>query len=1121
VAAASSIPPIEPTLQKNGERMVERDVPGDASLVVVGSSAGGIEALIAVLSALPEQLPASIVIAQHLQPTRDSHLGEILAPRSRLPVRTVEGRMRLEPGVVYVVPPDRHVAITDHEVSVEPAGQDHPAPSIDRLLRTAADVFTDRLIAVILSGMGTDGAAGAADVKAAGGTVIIQNPETATHPAMPRALPPTIVDFVADADRIGELLGELVASPLRQAAPDDERLLRAFLEEVRDRTGIDFSAYKAPTIQRRLQRRLVATGSLKLRDYVRYLHVHPDEYQRLASAFLIKVTQFFRDGDLFEHLGDVLLPRLIKESRDDGRELRLWSGGCATGEEAYSIAILVADALGPELDGFDVRIFATDLDEDAITYARRGIYPASSLANVPPDMLDRHFTPVGVDFEVAKTIRSMVVFGQHDLGQRAPFPRIDLALCRNVLIYFTPELQKRALQLFAYSLREGGYLALGKAESTTPLAEHFIVEHPRLKIYRRAGDRIVLPRARIGESIGALPDRPARRGSLWTGSPSRPGRVARPAAVERPDSVLLALPIGVVVVDEHYDITFLNGAARRFLGIHGAAIGSDFVHLAHGLPSDSLRQGIDTALRGESSAVTVPIDDAAADSEQPVMRLTFTPQRRPEGGQIATVVVGVIDVTADFRAGEEVRVDAERLRQDLGRTRDRIVRLDRSTRELLSANEELTNINAMLRTANEELLLANEEVQAATEEVETLNEELQATNEELETLNEELQATVEELNTTNDDLEARSVELRETAASLHEQRARSEQERLRLSLILDGMSEAVMAIDPDGRTVATNRAYDQLFGDAGDSWIPRDDAGAPLPADAWPQHGAARGDTFSMSFTVTMADGSRRWLEANTRGAPDGRGGGVVVIRDITDRSLRHLQERFMAAASHELRTPIAAAHGLLQLAERRLNEGDTAEVATYLARAIAETRRLSDLITRLFDVALVQHGRFTLHKEPLDLVAVVRAAVELEEVLEPDVRFRMEDAPTTLRMRADPLRLQQAILNILTNAAVHGSPDGGEVEIRITRADGEATIDVRDHGPGIPPGIADTAFLPFATDGERAASGLGLGLYLANEMVVSHGGRIEHEAAEDGGARVMIRLPMKASRRTGGSSSG
>ena len=205
------------------------------------------------------------------------------------------------------------------------------------------------------------------------------------------------------------------------------------------------------------------------------------------SSFLIKVTGFFRDPDLYRAIRERVLPELLADARARGHELRLWSAGCATGEEAYSLAILVAEALGDELERFAVRVFATDLDAEAVAFARRGVYPAAALADVPPDLLERYFTEHDGEYTVRKRVRALTVFGQHDLGQRAPFPRIDLALCRNVLIYFTPDLQRRALQLFAFALREGGYLALGKAETTTPLAEFFVVADARLKLYRRQG----------------------------------------------------------------------------------------------------------------------------------------------------------------------------------------------------------------------------------------------------------------------------------------------------------------------------------------------------------------------------------------------------------------------------------------------------------------------------------------------------------------------------------------------------------------------------------------------------------------------------------------------------------
>ncbi|MFL5755162.1 MAG: CheR family methyltransferase [Chloroflexota bacterium] len=1106
----------------------ERD--GEGWLVVVGASAGGIEAIISLISPLPKDFPAPIVIAQHLQSSRPSHLKEILAGRSSLAVRTVEDREPLEPGVIYVVPADNHVRITDHDVAIEGSESDRPAPSIDLLLSSAAEIFGDRLVAVILSGMGTDGTDGARVVKIHGGSVVIQNPETAPHPGMPRAVPPTIVDFVADADRIGELLVELVTGNVLVASTtDDDRLLRAFLDQLRERTGIDFSTYKRPTVLRRLQRRMVATGNARLRDYVLYTQKHPEEFGRVTSAFLIKVTEFFRDTDLYEHLRESLLPALISAAQAGSRELRIWSAGCATGEEPYSLAILVSEALGSALDGFSVRIFATDLDEDAVAFARRGIYPPSALAPVPPELLDRYFMKEGLEYEVTKKIRSLVVFGQHDLGQRAPFPRIDLALCRNVLIYFTPELQKRALQLFAFSLRDGGYLVLGKAESTTPFAEHFVLENPRLKVYRRAGERVLIPPARIYDTTPVAPGvrLPTSRRDHdpgWTSPANRGVREpARTSVLDRQDQVLLRLPVGVVVVNRDYDIVLLNAAARRLLGVHRPAIGADLIHLIQHIATDELRASIDAALAGEARDLELNVagSEIADDGDETSLLLSVQPYRAEEGAAIEAAVIAITDVTGPVTELRDASRELARTRGDLGRLTDRLERARRTQRELESANEELSNANATYRTANEELLLANEEVQAATEEVETLNEELQATNEELETLNEELQATVEELNTTNDDLESRSAELHETTASLQQQRQRSEQERSRLALILDSMNDAVLVVDTTGTTVMTNRAYQEMFGSR--TWVPRDDAGRPLPPEEWPQARAGRGEAFGITFNVPDTEVGLRNLEATCQGFTTDGWGGVVVMRDITDRSLRRLQERFIAAASHELRTPTAALHGFLQLLARRLPEDLDPTTSRYLEQATLETRRLGDLVERLFDVSLVQRGGVAIRPEKLDLVPLVAEAVELAHVLAPSVRINDTTAVRTLKIRADPLRLRQVVLNVLGNAITHGAGDTGEVEVRVEQEADNARVVVEDRGPGIPPDIRPRLFAPFsASDGSdgdgtgdpRMGVGLGLGLYLSREIMQAHGGTIEAAERPGGGTAVTISLPVGARRR-------
>lgn len=555
-------------------------------LVVIGSSAGGIEALSTLVSTLPTPFPAPLGIAQHLDPSRPSHLGEILARRAPIPVVTVQQHEQLVPGTIYVVPSNYNIAVTDHDISLLPDGMGRPKPSIDLLLSSAAEVYGERLIAVILTGTGSDGTSGARAVKLAGGTVVVQNPNTAAFPGMPQALEPQTIDIVADLPRIGAILFDLLTGVAVPTQADAERELEPFLDMVREHTSIDFRSYKAPTILRRLQRRIIAVGTSDLAGYTRYLEQHPDEYQRLASSFLIKVTDFMRDPELFDMLRDRIIPDLIATSRErrrgqNGYELRFWSAGCATGEEAYSLAILVLEALGEQLSSFAVKIFATDLDGDAIAFARHGIYPAGALAHVPEDLAARYFTRSSRGYEVKKLVRSIVVFGEHDLGRRAPFPRIDMVLCRNVLIYFTRELQQRALQLFAFSLREGGYLVLGSTETVSPAPNFFAPELAKLKIYRRHGKERPTgpfhvqgypPTSAFGASSGfsaqAMP-------SIPRGERHLQGRNERRSEVEAArelwqaqqeslqartfkENLLLNMPIGVVVVDRRYTLTRLT-----------------------------------------------------------------------------------------------------------------------------------------------------------------------------------------------------------------------------------------------------------------------------------------------------------------------------------------------------------------------------------------------------------------------------------------------------------------------------------------------------------------------------------------------------------------------------------
>ncbi|MCA1728484.1 MAG: PAS domain-containing protein [Actinobacteria bacterium] len=863
-------------------------------LVVVGSSAGGIEALSELVSSLPESFPAPIVAVQHLDPHRESHLESILERRSTLPVRTLgeHTSLPLESGVVFVVPADRHVNITDSEIHLQQDSAGRPKPSIDLIFDSAAEMYGDRLIATVLTGTGSDGTAGARAVKKAGGTVVIQDPETAAHPGMPRSLAPTTVDIVADLKEIGPILHDLLTGIGVPDEPDEKKKLESFLEQVRGQYGIDFRSYKTPTIMRRLQRRIVATDSGGLDGYIRYLEDHPEEYQQLVTSFLIKVTEFFRDVELFDFLRDELVPELIDKARTQNNQLRIWSAGCATGEEPYSLAILLSEILEGESEHFNVRIFATDLDEEAVNFARHGIYTEEALGGLPEGFLDRYFAEEDGGYQVKKRVRSMIVFGQHDLAQRAPFPRVDLVLCRNVLIYFTPDLQKRTLQLFAYSLTDGGYLLLGKSETPSPLSDLFSLHDKKHKVYRRQGERfLVVPPVSQTDPAPLPRGRPNTAGLRPSTTSFGPPRSRRETREARPlrDDFVLKFPVGVVVVDRKYDILSINTAARRLLSVSDPAIGEDLLHTVQGANYAELRAALDTAFReGRQAGVAEFAVEEVTTGEQRYLQVNCHTQRdKGVGGQVESVMLVVSDITDTTRARIELEnrlsssiAELEQLRREVQEERERQAtqnqRLVEANRQLADANQELTTLNEELQAGNEQYLVSSEESQAATEEVETLNEELQATNEELETLNEELQATIEELNTTNEDLHARSAELQDYARS-------SEEEHARLQTILESIPDAVLVVNAAGRTMLTNAAYRRLFGK--EDFAALNSSGELLSSGETPWGKAARGESFTMRFTVEGEDGTRRRFEAEGRSDGDGEEGrgGVIVFREISD----------------------------------------------------------------------------------------------------------------------------------------------------------------------------------------------------------------------------------------------
>lgn len=832
------------------------------------------------------------------------------------------------------------------------------------------------------------------------------------------------------------------------------------------------------------------------------------------------MTEFFRDPEFFTYLREQVLPGLIAEARERG-DLRIWSAGCATGEEAYSLAILVAEELGDDLETLPVRIFATDVAAEAVDFARHGVYPPAVLAGLPREIVERYFTPIDNGYEVRKAIRALVIFGEHDLGHRAPFPRIDLVLCRNVLIYFTPELQRRALQLFAFSLRRGGYLALGKSESVNPLPEFYALEQPRLKVFRRVGAPVVIPALNIVDAVGAgrlggrgvrrtVPRMPQSTYDVTQGAPP----------VQRADRLLDEIAIGVATVNRDYDVRSINAAARRLLDIRTPAIGEDLIHRVPPELAAPLRIGIDGALRGETTVTTLRRPPDLVDGEARHLLVTCSPLATVgEGEQPEVVLVQITDETDATRERDHLDGARARLQAENDELRARADAAVAELRELRTINQAMTMEQGQLRMEVELLQVAQEEAQAAAEEIETLNEELQATNEELETVNEELQATVEELqatvgelNTTNEELQARGIELESMTVALEAQRKEVDAERSRLAAILATMSDAVLVVDPDDKVVLSNAACDRLFTETGD-FVPEDDAGNPLPEPLWPRRRAARGETFTMPFTRLDADGVRHWYESAGQPAQgsDGESWGVLVIRDITDRSLRRQHEQFLAVAAHELRTPLAVLSGRLQLLLRRLSGSEIDDrLKEHATLALEQARRLEVDVNELLDAARMQFGQLVLEREPLDLASVVHESVSMAQPLAAGQELHAEITDAPLLVEGDRRRLQRVLLNLITNAITY-APETERIVVRLGRAGNEALIDVRDTGPGIPEDALERIFSRFARGvaGRSEKGGLGLGLFIAREIVTAHGGAIEAASTPGEGTTMRVRLPL------------
>ncbi|HUR41048.1 MAG TPA: chemotaxis protein CheB [Verrucomicrobiae bacterium] len=713
-------------------------------IVGVGASAGGVEALTQLVGGLSADAPLALVVVQHLDPARPSLMPEILTQSSRLPVKFAEHKQRLEPGHVYVMPPGRDLVLGDRLLQLSPRteekGEHRP---IDRFLRSLAEEQTHKAVAVILSGAGSDGALGVEEVKSAGGITFAQD-KTAEFSAMPRhAVASGAVDFVLPPQEIARELERIASSAWLDRSPDEERgnepALHAVLETLRNGMGVDFTQYKRNTLSRRIARRMVVHKLESLKDYAGILRKNPAEVEALYQDILINVTSFFRNPESYEALKQKVFPRLT-EAKNRHHPVRVWTLGCSTGEEAYSIAMTYTEYAEASGRRVPMQIFATDLNGAGIEKARAGVYRKGIEQDVSPERLRRFFIEVDGNYRVCKPIRDMCVFARQNVLSDPPFSRLDLIACRNMLIYLEPGLQRKLMPVLHYALQREGMLWLGSSETIGSFRELFEVEDAKHKIYTKKPSKNLtglVPVQRAAPVDGPK----ATAASIVPAAPSAdPHREA--------DRIVLSRfgPPGVLV-NAQLDIVQFRGDTGPYLTpAPGRAAFNLLKMLREGL-AIGVRNAIKKAQKNMATArvadLRVKVNGAFRE-----VAVTVTPLTIP--GNEAMLLVLFEDESSPRRAEPPPaplppaasQKEIERLNQELAANRD----------YLQSVIEQQEAVNEELQSANEEVQSANEELQSINEELETSKEEIQSSNEELATVNDELQNRNAELSDTNNDL---------------------------------------------------------------------------------------------------------------------------------------------------------------------------------------------------------------------------------------------------------------------------------------------------------------------------------------------------------------------------------
>lgn len=1072
----------------------------DFLVVGIGASAGGIGALKQLFDGIPSDCGMAFVVILHLSPDHESNLAAILQQKTAMTVTQVTETVKVEPNHVYVIPPTKHLEMMDGVIQLA----DLPTPvrgrrvPIDIFFRTLADAWGKFAICVVLSGTGSDGALGLKRVKEVGGIALVQDPTEAEYDGMPRcAIGTGLVDIVLPLDELQKKLlslrrfSDVIELPGKEetpggavfnASPDpDADPLLELLRLVRARTGHDFSSYKRPTLLRRLARRMQVRESADLPTYLGLLRNDSTEAQTLQRDLLITVTNFFRDKEAFAAFEQEVVPKLFAGKRGDD-SVRVWVAACATGEEVYSIAMLLHEYASNIVDPPSIQIFASDINESAINVARQCRYDGAIVADVSPERLRRYFTKEGETYQVRKEIRELVMFAPHNLLRDPPFSRLDLISCRNLMIYLNRETQERVLALFHFALRPDGFLLLGSSETAGGAPSLFTAIDAKQRVYKcreMFQDRPVAP---------ALPIT-----GKWQVNIPKPPDESRDSVVPLHHKLLEQYAPPSVLVDEDYNIVNASSRSTRFL------------RFPSGLPSQNLLKvvlpGLQVDLRAallqakqenqESRSVDIAVD---INGEERLISLTVCPaELKGEQGFFLVVF-------AEVEASGAAQNKTPSIREALAGDQAMVTIVRRLETELQQARDRL-------RSTIEQNEISNEEHKASNEELQAINEELRSASEELETSKEELQSVNEELATVNHELKEKMEEA--TRASSDTQNLMSSTDIA--TIFLD------RALKIKRYTPLVRNLFNIIPTDVG---RPLDHFTHKLDHESLIEDAAEVLRTLQTEERETRSSDGRFYLVrlAPYRTLDDRIDGVVLSFQDVTElkRASEALQEadlrknEFLATLAHELRNPLAAIRPGLAIV--RHGDEEKREIAyRIIERQLDQIVRLVD---DLLDVSRITQGKIELQLERIETSMVVELALETARPFIDAAGHELivEFPSTPLFINADKTRLTQVFINLLNNSSRYTRP-GGQIRLAVRSEGKQAVVSIRDTGVGISPEMLPHIFDLF-TQGRRAVrrsqGGLGVGLSLVKRLMELHNGSVEgYSDGVDHGSEFIVRVPL------------